>query len=158
MSTEPLDFAKLAAELATYPSAVLTGRDQDGYPFSVRCHPQPDAATRSFLLTGVAAPLTAGSASLLCHSHDDRLAKQRSVLARGGLARDGADWRFTPLQVIPGISENPLAIFRFFLHARGVAAGYIAKRNLARPVIPWAEIIRIKHEAQANLRARGERY
>lgn len=155
---QPAEFAKLVTELATYPSAVLTGRDAEGYPYSVRCRPQPDAATQTLLLVGGAAPLADGVASLLCHAHDDHLASQRSVLARGRVAREGANWRFTPQQVIPGINQSPLAVMRFFMHARGVAAAYLAKRKLPRPVIPWDDIIRVKHEAQANLRARGERY
>ena len=158
MPVDAEGFKRLVAELATYPSAVLNGRDADGYPYSVRCHPQPDAATRALRIADAAAPLTDGPASLLCHEHDDHLWRQRSVLTRGRLSRDGADWRFTPGRVIPGISQNPLALGRFFLHARGVAADYLTKRKLARPVIPWDEIIRIKREAQANLRARGERY
>lgn len=152
------EFEWLVAELATYQSAVLNGRDSDGYPFSVRCHPQPDPAARTLLITDVVAPLTEGQASLLCHEHDDFLWRQRSVLTRGRIARAGDHWRFTPQKVIPGISQSPLALGRFFFHARGVAAGYLAKRNLPRPVIPWDDIIRIKREAQANLRARGVRY
>ena len=124
----------------------------------IRRHPQPDGATRRLLLADVAAPLRDGPASLLCHWHDDHLWKQRSFVARGQFARDGAGWRFTPTQLIPGIEDSPLALGRFLLHARGVAGAYLAKRHLPRPVIPWADIIRIKREAQANLRARGERY
>jgi hypothetical protein len=154
----PVDFARLVAEMATYPSAVLTGRDVNGYSYSVRCHPRPDAATGTLIIPDAAGPLAQGVASLLCHEHDDHLSKQRSILTRGQLAREGAGWRFTPEKTIPGISQSPLALGRFFLHARGVAAAYLAKRKLARPVVPWDEIIRIKREAQANLRARGERY
>jgi hypothetical protein len=158
MPVDAVAFARLARELATYPSAVLTGRDASGYSYSVRCHVQPDAATQTLMVTGVVAPLTDGVASLLCHSHDDHLARQRSILTRGELARAGADWRFMPGRIIPGISQNPFTLGRFFFYARGVAAAYLAKRNLPRPVIPWAEIIRIKHQAQANLRARSERF
>jgi hypothetical protein len=154
----PVDWERLLGQLARYDSAVLNGLDADGYPYSVRCHPQPDAATRTLLLADVVAPLRDGPASLLCHWHDARLWNQRSFVARGQLTRDGAGWRFTPTQLIPGIDNSPLALGRFFIHARGVAAGYLAKRGLPRPIIPWAEIIRIKHEAQANLRARGERF
>jgi hypothetical protein len=152
------EFERLVAEVATYSSAVLNGRDNEGYPYSVRCHPQPDSAARTLLITDVVAPLIEGPASLLCHEHDDFLWRQRAVLTRGRIVRAGVDWRFTPDKVIPGLSQNPLALGRFFLHARGVAAGYLAKRNLPRPVIPWDDIIRIKHEGQANLRARGGRY
>ena len=158
MPVDSAGFTKLVSEIATYPSAVLNGRDGAGYPYSVRCHPQPDAATRTLLLPDAAAPLTEGPAGLLCHEHDDHLWRQRSVLIRGRIAREGAGWRFTPEKVIPGLSQSPLGLGSFFIHARGVAAKYLAKRNLPRPVVPWADIIRIKRQAQANLRARGERY
>lgn len=154
----PVDWERLTSQLARYESAVLNGLDAEGYPYSVRCHPQPDAATRTLSLAGMTAPLREGPASLLCHWHDERLWKQRSFLARGQLVRDGARWRFTPTQLISGIDNSPAALGRFFMHARGVAAGYLAKRKLPRPVIPWDEVLRIKREAQANLRARGERY
>lgn len=153
----PVEWNQLLAHLGRYESAVLNGLDTEGYPYSVRCHPQPDGATRTLSLVDVVAPLRDGPASLLCHWHDERLWKQRSFMARGQIARDGAGWRFTPTQLIPGIDDSPLALGLFFIHARGVAARYLAKRRLARPVIPWADVIRIKHEAQANLRARGER-
>lgn len=153
----PVDWERLTSQLARYESAVLSGLDPDGYPYSIRCHPRPDIATHSLLLADVAAPLREGPASLLCHWHDERLWNQRSFVARGQLAHDEDGWRFTPTQLIPGIESNPLALGRFFMHARAVAAGYLAKRRLPRPVIPWTEINRIKHEAQANLRARGER-
>lgn len=39
---------KLLKNLAAFPSAVLTGLDADGYPFSVRVKPQPDS-TRQVL-------------------------------------------------------------------------------------------------------------
>lgn len=154
----PVEWERLMTQLARYDSAVLNGLDVDGYPYSVRCHPQPDAATRTLLLADARAPLHEGMASLLCHWHDERLWRQRSFVVRGQIAREGDGWRFTPAQVIPGISEKPLDLMRFFLHARGVAAAYLAKRRLPRPAIPWDEIIRIKRQAQANLRARGERY
>ncbi|HEX9036543.1 MAG TPA: hypothetical protein VF808_06080 [Ktedonobacterales bacterium] len=153
-----VEFERLARELATFPSAVLTARDASGYPYSVRCHSQPESATQSFIIEDVHAPLVEGMASLLCHEHDDHLWRQRSVMARGRIARAGGGWRFTPEKIIPGLSQNPLALVRFFLHGRSVAAAYLAKRGLPRPVIPWDDIIRIKREAQANLRARGERY
>ncbi|HEU0025506.1 MAG TPA: hypothetical protein VFQ25_00180 [Ktedonobacterales bacterium] len=153
----PVDWERLTSQLARYESAVLNGPDRDGYPYSVRCHPQPDAATRTLLLSDVTAPLREGPASLLCHWHDERLWNQRSFVARGQLARNGAGWRFTPTQLIVGLDNGPITQGRLFMHARGVAARYLAKRGLPRPIIPWAEVIRIKHEAQANLRARGER-
>lgn len=155
------DWRRLTGELATYANAVLTGIDGEGYPYSVRCQPQPDTATRTLTLAGVSAPIWEGPASLLCHWHDERLWRQRSFLARGRLSREGVEedsWRFTPTRVVPGISQNPLELGRFFMGGRRAASQYLAKRHWPRPTIPWDDVIRIKREAQANLRPRGERF
>jgi hypothetical protein len=43
-------WAELVKNLKAYPSAVLTGLDVDGYPFSVRCIPQPDPSKEVLLV------------------------------------------------------------------------------------------------------------
>jgi hypothetical protein len=153
------EWRRLVSELATYQSAVLTGIDGEGYPYSVRCQPQVDHETSALKLKGVTAPIWEGAASLLCHSHDDHLWRQRSFLVRGYVGRHENDiWYFQPSRLVPGISQNPLELGRFFMSGRRTAAQYLARRHLPRPTIPWDDIIRIKREAQANLRSRGETF
>src|SRR5439155_8514181 len=62
---------EITRHLGSYPSAVLTGYDASGYPFSVRCRPKVDAAARIIRVDVPAeAGLKPGPASLLCHSHN----------------------------------------------------------------------------------------
>jgi len=132
--------------LSNFESAVLTGVDAEGYPFSVRCRPDADDAAevlRVQLPAGM--PLQAGPASLLCHKHDENLWKLRSFLVRGALSRDEKGWKFEPLRFIPGAGIGGLpATVRFFTGSRRNAARYLKKRGLARPRIPWDEINAVK--------------
>lgn len=142
------EWPALLRQLAQYPSAVVTGLDAQGYPFSVRCAPQPDAASRTLRLDlPPDAPIQAGPAGLLCHSHDDRLWNQTSFGLRGTLARDERGWLIEPHKLIPGIRPDPVALFKFILSCRRNAAEYLARRGLARPPIPWADIIAVKRQA-----------
>jgi len=68
-------------------SAVLTGIDAEGYPYSVRCRPQPDARAPRVQLPPYG-PVRPGFASLLCRSHDENLWNLKSFLVRGILARE----------------------------------------------------------------------
>lgn len=142
---------ELLAGLAEFESAVLTGTDADGYPYSLRCHPQPDASAPVLRLALPAGtPLRPGPAGLLCHRHDEWLWHQQSFLVRGLLVSDHAGWGFRPLQFIPGLGfGGALGQVRFVLGARRAARDYLAKRGLPRPRVPWDEILAIKR--QANL-------
>ena len=67
-------WAELMKNLKAYPSAVLTGLDLEGFPFSVRCIPQPDPVEKILLVQlPPLAPIQPGPAGLLCHSHDEQL-------------------------------------------------------------------------------------
>jgi hypothetical protein len=137
-------------QVTQYPSAVLTGRDADGYPYSLRCRPRPDLAARALRVELPAGtPLRPGPAGLLCHRHDETLWRLQSVVIRGALVQDEQGWRFEPRAVIPGMDQqSPKAMLRFLLDSRRKAAAYLAKRGLPRPPIPWADINRVKAEAQ----------
>ena len=130
------------------PSAVISGRDAQGYPFSARCRPTPDAASHTLrVMLPPEAPIEPGPAGLLCHSHDDLLWKQESFGLRGALQRADDGWRLEPLAIIPGISPDVLSLGRFFIDSRRKAKAYLAKRNLPRPTIPWDDIIAVKKQA-----------
>ena len=143
----------LARVLPRFSSAVLTFRDAEGYPFSLRCRPQPEPATQSFRLDippGV--PVRAGPAGLLWHRHDERLWKQVSYTTRGRLehaeAGAGTTWRYTPTHYTPGLGTGGVPAFvRLVLGARRTTAAYLARRRLARPRVPWRQINAIKAQA-----------
>ncbi|HLH24714.1 MAG TPA: hypothetical protein VK066_19505 [Chloroflexota bacterium] len=150
-------WVKLVRELGRYDSAVLTGLDAAGYPYSVRCQPDPDAASQTLRVRLAAeTPLQPGPASLLCHRHDEVLWNQRSFLARGRLVRQGDAWMFQPTQLVPGIGvEGVKGLVRFVITARRNARRYLAARHLPRPRIPWADINAAKAAARAR-RAGGQ--
>jgi hypothetical protein len=127
--------ARTAAELAHFGSAVLTWIDSDGGPASRRVRPTVVADGR--VLVPEDAPLHAGPASLLCHSHDDRLWSQRSFVTVGSLERADGQWVFTCERFIAGSSTHPVRVLRMFRDARATTRRYLARRGVSRPAVAW---------------------
>ncbi len=149
---------EITRHLYQFESAVLTGLDAKGYPFSVRCRPYPDTSGAEVLKVRLPAhtPLLPGPASLLCHRHDENLWNLKSFLVRGVLVRDGEGWGFEPGRFIAGAGIGGLpATIRFFTGSRRNARRYLEKRGLARPRIPWDEINAAKKEVFASSDERG---
>ena len=142
-------WSDLLRVLPRFSSAVLTFRDAQGYPFSVRCHPRADEATQSFTLEiPKNVPACPGPASLLWHLHDERLWNQLSYTTRGHVEQEGAEWRYTPTHYTPGLGIGGVPAFvGFVFSARRIAAGYLSRRGLARPRVPWRQINAIKAQA-----------
>ena len=94
---------EIMKHLADFSSAVLTGVDQAGYPFSVRCKPEPDADEQ---VLRVQVPeytnIQPGPAGLLCHKHDEQLWNLKSFILRGSLERGVNGWIFCPHRFTPG--------------------------------------------------------
>jgi hypothetical protein len=132
----------LVKHLAAFSSAVLTGVDAAGYPFSLRCQPVPDAEAQVLRVTVPAyANLQPGPAGLLCHQHDAWLWQLKSFLVRGALVRDAQGWVFRPEQLTPGAGIGGLlGMVNFVQRGRRTAQQYLTKRQLARPRIAWDQI------------------
>ncbi len=153
-SHEEVDLKGRTQEIARYlpefPSAVLSGLDAEGYPYSVRCRPAPGSSTvvpRLVLPTETA--IEPGPASLLCHSHDERLWNLRSFLVRGRLEQVGNGRTFVSERFVPGGGiGGPLGTAKAFVGMRRTATRYLHKRGLSRPPIPWDEIEALKGKAQ----------
>ena len=128
----------LMKHLPDFESAVLTAVDDEGYPFSVRCWPYPEAVVEVLRVQLPAdMPIEPGPASLLCHKHDENLWNLQSFLVRGVLNRDERGWCFEPRRFVPGAGIGGLpATLRFFINSRRNATRYLEKRGLARPVSP----------------------
>lgn len=131
---------EVQSALASFPDVVLTGRDREGNPVSVRGRPRPDAGLlRIARLPGI--EIVGGPASLLGHSHDENLWTLRSVLVRGMLTLDGPDWVVRPTALVPGTGmRGPVQDLRSFVGARRRAGRYLRRRGLARPSIPWTRL------------------
>lgn len=141
------DIARL---LPSFQSAVLTGLDTEGYPYSVRCSPQLEESAKVLKVQLPAyAPVQAGPASLLCHSHDENLWNLRSFLVRGDLVRTSGRWTFEPQRYVPGAGvEGIKGMVEFVTGSRRNTKRYLRKRGLSRPRIPWKAINEIKAEVQ----------
>ena len=133
----------IARYLPEFPSAVLTGLDPAGYPYSLRCQPALDAA-RQVLPVRLPpdTPLQAGPACLLCHTHDDHLWGLKSFVVRGRLERAGEAWVFCPEQFIPGVGIGGWRSYlRFVRQGQAGTRAFFAKRGLPVPHVAWHELM-----------------
>jgi len=135
-------WSEIRRYLRRYPTAVLTGIDSVGRPFSIRCKPEIDELTQRLRIQiPPTAELVAGPASILCHSHNLFLWKLRSFLVRGSLEPTDGAWLFRPVRFVPGIGVGGLpGMLRFARSKRRTAKHYLDQRGLARPQIPWAQL------------------
>lgn len=143
-------WSEIEMYLPRFESAVLSARDAQGYPYSVRCKPAHDR-TSGVLRLDLAAgeDFRSGPASLLFHSHDEMLWNQQVILLRGGLDRDSDGWVFRPQKFVPSLGAvGALGMARFFVNVRRGAAAYLKRRGLSRPRIPWDEAEEVKDLAQ----------
>ncbi len=141
---------QLTRHLKTFSSAVITGVDMEGYPFSARCIPRIDLERRALWVDfPPAAPVQPGLADLLCHAHDEKLWNLRSFLVQGRLEKNEDGWLFTPLRFVPGEGLNgKLSLLVTLFHARRNTRRYLVKHRLPRPKIPWKDINRLRAEAK----------
>lgn len=112
-----------------------------GYPFSLRCHPQPDSAAKMLRMNipaGIA--LEPGPASLLWHRHDERLWKLHSFAVRGILLQDEIGWAVRPEAFIPGVGVGGWRSYvRFLINGRRTTQRYLQTCGLERPQLDWVE-------------------
>lgn len=138
----------LVRHLSKYPTAVLTIIDTAGYPYSIRCTPEPNPA-RQVLRVALPAYVhgRAGPAGLLCHFHDDLVWNQTNFVAYGGLEHDGSGWVFRATRLIEGAGAgmNPIRQVR---SGRSSARRYLDKRGLDWPKVPWGRLHAIYEKAQ----------
>ncbi len=146
---------KLLKKLSAFSSAVLSGVDAGGYPYSVRVTPQPDA-TRQVLRVQLPPemPIQPGPAGLLCHSHDEQLWNMKSFVVHGQLEQQPAGWEFKPLRLIPGQGmDGFLGDMRTLNACRRAAQKYLEKHHLARPKVHWDEIKALRAEARKDIKS-----
>lgn len=129
--------------LARFKEAVLSALDGEGRPFSVRqASVAWDASARSMR---VAIPESLGAvegpASVLCHSHDERLWKLRAIQLKGRLERRDGEWVFVLTSFAP-----PSAI-KMMRGARRAARKYLDKRGLPWPKVSFDAIAEMWRDA-----------
>ena len=142
-------WAEIEKYLPLFESAVLNTADGEGYPYSIRCRPELDRPAEIFRidLPGET-DVQAGPASLLFHNHDEELWNQKIFLLRGRLEETDDGHTFTPEKFVPSIGTGGLlGTVHMIRSVRRASAGYLGRRNLVRPRIPWDEIEALKKEA-----------
>lgn len=126
--------------LSEFETLVLTGLDPAGFPVSLRCRPEPDVAQQILRVTAPAwFDAQPGPASLMGHSHDAQLWNLRSFLARGSLDLEDGRLVFRPASWT-GTPSGAWAMLGMVLNTRRAAAGYLRRRGLTRPKIPWTTL------------------
>lgn len=142
-------WAEIVKEMADFESAVLAGVDDSGYPYSIRCKPEPDAGEQVLRMRlPDSARLQSGPAALLYHRHDESLWNLKSFISRGTLERDPRGWLFRPQQFTPGAGiGGPMGMVKFVQDGRRSTRQYLEKRRLSRPAIAWDSIHALWAEA-----------
>lgn len=129
--------ADVAREFPHYRSVVLSWLDADGAPRSARVSAAAVAGSEVLpLAVEDGEPVRSGPASLLCHSHDDRLWRLRSFVSTGEVVRTPEGWAFRPARFLPGASPRIPALVRMMRDARAIAGRYLAVRGRERPEVP----------------------
>lgn len=141
---------KLVKGLAMFSSAVVTGVDANGYPFSFRCVPQIDEAEQVLRIhLPASVRIQPGRAGLMCHSHDEQMWNLKNFVVHGDLEFQADGWVFRPRRFIPGGGVGgPLSDMKMMLNASRSAKRYLAKRGLPRPTIPWDAIKTLRAESK----------
>jgi len=145
---------ELATILEEYPSAVVSGVGQDGYPLSLRCNPILNhGSTILNIQLPASLPLAEGDASLLCHSHNEQLFDLRSVTIEGRLEKAGDIWQFHPTKVTQVMGRSRVLEFieDVILKPRRNTRKYLAKANLPRPKISWARLKVLAKESDSEV-------
>lgn len=133
--------------LNKFDEAVLTVLDSDGYPASVRVDPRAYDATTGELPTTLPDELQAveGPASLLCHSHDEKMWNLQLVPFKGHTEKRQGTWVFVIDDFQP---PSKLAYLSFIAGARRAGNKYLEKRGLKRPDVNWAAIKEAQRRAK----------
>ena len=137
-----------ATWLDKFPEAVLTAIDRDGYPVSYRV--PTSAYNKASGELPVPPPpgavdVAEGPASLLCHSHDEKLWNLQLMTVIGALDRRDGAWIFRTESFTP---PSKLAVMAFVRNMRRTAQRYLDKRGLTRPQVNWSAIKEIQQRAK----------
>jgi hypothetical protein len=142
-------WAEAAKWLGKFPEAVVTAVDAEGYPVSVRqTAPSYDADTGQMSVAWPAGVAVAeGPASVLCHSHNEKVWNIKAMQIKGRLERRAGDWVFisTAFTPPPGMLITFLRLSR---NGRAAARRYLDKRGLTAPAVNWDAIDELQRRAR----------
>jgi hypothetical protein len=131
-----------------FDSAVLTWVGDDGYPFSIRCHPSWESRNEARLELPLGFDRAEGRASLLYHSHDHQLWKLRMLLAIGERRKANGIHRFKLIRIRTGVAGvTKFHWLQALIKSRRRTSRYLQDRAMSRPSIDWERIKQLKREA-----------
>jgi hypothetical protein len=135
--------------LEAHDSALLTGYDEHGFPFSVRCTPMADRKNRRLTIElPASADIQAGRASILMHSHNEELWDLVQFLIRGTLVKASQGHYFVPASTIGSPRKaSGLEAIKTLRTVRRRGNAYLKHRNIDRPQVPWDDIHRLQGRA-----------
>lgn len=147
MSARCAVWDEAAKWLNKFPEAVLTVIDGNGYPASVRVSTSGYDKVSGELAVSLPAAIdgAAGPASVLCHSHDEKLWNLQMITIHGAVEKREGAWIFRTESFEP---PTKLAMLDFIRNARRSAQKYLDKRGLPRPQVNWAEIKEVQRRAK----------
>lgn len=134
--------------LNKFPEAVLTAIDRNGYPLSYRVSTGAyNKASGELPVSPPPGPVDVadGPASLLCHSHDEKLWNLQMITVKGAVERRDGTWFFRTESFKP---PSKLAVLDFVRNLRRSAQKYLDKRGLARPEVNWSAIKDVQRRAK----------
>jgi hypothetical protein len=135
--------------LEAHDSAVLTGYDEQGFPFSVRCIPEADRRNRRLKVEiPRSAEIQPGKASILMHSHNEELWDLVQFLIRGTLVKTTEGHYFVPASTSGSPKKaSGMDAIKSLRTIRRRGNAYLKHRDLGRPTIPWDDVHRLQQRA-----------
>ncbi len=136
-------WASAARWIGKFEEGVVNALDERGYPLSVRQTSLPyDGATgRMRVVIPENLGAQEGRASLLCHTHDEKLWNLRSILLHGRLERESGAWVFVTT------SFTPPSVLQMLRNVRKAATKYLADRGLPTPEVNYEAVARLWEKA-----------
>lgn len=150
----------LGALLATYPNAVLSIADENGYPASIRCRIEGNAEQHVVIIANPPMQTKSwrGQACLLFHEHDAHLESLRQLLLLGKLTENAGTLIFHVEKFVTANgransdqmphASSPFHMLKFFWGGWRNAQKYLAKRGAPWPTVPYDEIDRLIAEEE----------
>jgi hypothetical protein len=140
-------WSEAAKRLAEYQEAIVTALDPAGYPVSIRqAAPRYDPVTGELAVewpSGLA--VTEGSATVLCHYHDEKLWNIKQLQIRGRLERRACQWVFVSTDFRRPPASQLGILLRLARDMRRSGKRYLDRRGLEKPTVNWKALTALRH-------------
>jgi hypothetical protein len=140
-------WSEAAKRLAGYDEAVVTAVDPAGYPVSIRqAAPCYEPGTGEFTVEWPSLlAVTEGPATVLCHSHDEKLWNIKQLQIKGRLERRAGQWVFVSTELRPSPASQLGIFLRLARDMRKSGKRYLDRRGLEKPKVNWEALKALRH-------------